>query len=206
MNDHASRTGKNHAGHLILLFFLFFLICFGLGYPTLKRYDPRVPGNNPDSADYYVMVTGAEQQTSFRGYRVLVPYAARPLYRLANGHLGQWDPVFFSLLVINSLFTAATALLLVSVGLRVTGDYQTALIGAMIYLLNFAIANFQLAGLVDSAEAFFMLAVVCVLLAGRWPLLPLLANSGCAGQRDIRPVLDCLRGRLACSGEADRAL
>ena len=43
MNDSASRLDKNHAKHFILLFVLFFMICFGLGYAILKRYDPRLP-------------------------------------------------------------------------------------------------------------------------------------------------------------------
>jgi hypothetical protein len=187
MIDPASQADKNRTGHLVLLFLLFFLICFGLGYPTLKRYDPRAPGNNSDSTDYYAMVTGDVQQKHFRSYRVLVPYSARPLYRLADGHVGQWDPVFFSLLVINSIFTAATALLLVSIGHRVTSDYGTTLLGAMIYLLNFAVANFQLAGLVDSGEAFFMLAVTWTLMARRWPLLPLLAIPGAMSKETFVP-------------------
>jgi hypothetical protein len=186
-NDWATRFDKSRVGHFILLFCLFFLICFGLGYPTLKRYDPRVPGNNSDSTDYYAMVTGDVQQVNFRSYRVLVPYSARPLYRMASGHLQQWDPVFLALLIVNSLFTAAAALLLVSIGDRVTGDYGTAVLGAMIYLLNFAVANFQLAGLVDSGEALFMMAVAWTLVAFRWPLLPLLAIPGAMAKETFVP-------------------
>jgi hypothetical protein len=188
MNDPASRPDKNRTGRFGLLCFLFFLICFGLGYPTLKRYDARAPGNNSDSADYYAMVTGEVQPTTFRSYRVLVPLAARPLYRVTNGRVGQWDPVFFSLLVINSMFTAATALLLVGIGQRVTGDYGTALLSAMIYLLNFAVSNFQLAGLVDSSEAFFMLAVAWALLKGRWQMLPVLAIPGAMAKETFVPL------------------
>ncbi|HTG15133.1 MAG TPA: hypothetical protein VK747_07670, partial [Blastocatellia bacterium] len=187
MIDPASQADKNRTGHLVLLFLLFFLICFGLGYPTLKRYDPRAPGNNSDSTDYYAMVTGDIQQANFRSYRVLVPYSARPLYRLADGHVGQWDPVFLSLLIINSMFTAAAALFLISIGHRVTGDYGTALLGAMIYLVNFAIANFQLAGLVDSGEAFFMMTVAWTLVTRRWPLLPLLAIPGAMAKETFVP-------------------
>lgn len=187
MNDPASQAAKNSTGRLLLLFFLFFLICCGLGYPTLKRYDPRVPGNNPDSADYYAIVTGEVQPTNFRSYRVLVPLAARPLYRVTNGRVGQWDPVFFSLLVINSVFTAATALLLVSIGHRVTGEHVTGLLGATIHLLNFSVANFQLAGLVDSSEAFFMLALAWGLLNGRWQMLPVLAIGGAMAKETFVP-------------------
>lgn len=188
MNDSASQADKNRTGHLVLLFSLFFLICVGLGYPTLKRYDPRAPGNNPDSAEYYAIAAGEVQPTNFRSYRVLVPLAARPLVRMFNGRVGQWDPVFFSLLVINSLFTAATALLLASIGHRTMGEYGTALLGAMVYLLNFAVANFQLAGLVDSSEAFFMLAVAWALLCGRWHMLPVLVIPGAMAKETFIPL------------------
>jgi hypothetical protein len=106
---------------------------------------------------------------------------------MASGHLQQWDPVFLALLIVNSLFTAAAALLLVSIGDRVTGDYGTAVLGAMIYLLNFAVANFQLAGLVDSGEALFMMAVAWTLVAFRWPLLPLLAIPGAMAKETFVP-------------------
>ena len=188
MKNLALRADKSSTGHLVLLFFLFFLISCGLGYPTLKRYDPRASGNNPDSADYYAIVTGDAQPATFRSYRVLVPLAARPLYRVASGRVGQWDPVFFSLLVINSMLTAATALLLVSIGRRVTGDNGTALLSATIYLLNFAVANFQVAGLVDSSEAFFLLAVAWFLLNDRWRMLPVLAIPGATGKETFVPL------------------
>ncbi|MEK6302262.1 MAG: hypothetical protein AABO41_16250 [Acidobacteriota bacterium] len=197
MNDPVSRADKNRFGSVILLFGLFFLICFGLGYATLKRYDPRLPGNNPDSAYYYEMVTGEAQQPVFLssyasvasryGYRILIPWVARPFYWLARGRIGTWDPVFFSLLVANSLFVAATASVLVRIGRRVTGDYSIALLAAMLYLLNFAIANFQLAGFVDSGEAFFMMLVVWCLLANRWALLPLCGVLGALAKETFVP-------------------
>jgi len=45
---------------------VFFLVCLGLGYPTLNRYNIRTA--MPDSADYARMVTSGAQ-------------AARPAYR-----------------------------------------------------------------------------------------------------------------------------
>jgi predicted membrane protein DUF2079 len=187
MNDPASRAYKNRAGHLVLLFGLFFLICFGLGYATLRRYDPRLPGNNPDSAYYYEMVTGEAEQQAFWRYRILIPSAARPFYWLARGRTGTWNPVFLSLLVANSLFVAATAWVLVRIANRVVGDHAIALLAALLYLLNFAIANFQLAGFIDSGEAFFMIAVVWCLLANRWGLLPLCGVLGALAKETFVP-------------------
>ena len=188
MNNPAFRAYKNRAARLILIFVLFFLICFGLGYATLKRYDPRLQGNNPDSAYYYEMVTGESRQSVFWRYRVLIPGVARPVYWLARGRTGSWDPVFFSLLVANSLFVAATALVLVGIGRRVIGDQTIALMAALLYLLNFAIANFQLSGLVDSGEAFFLISVVGCLFANRWLLLPVCGVLGALAKETFVPL------------------
>jgi hypothetical protein len=165
----------------LLLWSLFVIICFDLGYPTLNRYQPsRVEGLS-DSAIYYQMVTGTPSNRVraeiFQG-RILVPYVARPVYRLAQSRLHTWDAAYFALLVSNSLFCATTALLLVSAGLVVTKNVGTALVGGTLYLLNFAVPNLQLAGLVDSGEACFMMLLVWALLTGRWWLLPLAGIGG----------------------------
>jgi len=49
---------------------------------------------------------------------MLVPGLARPVSRMAEGHIGSWDPVFFGLLVINSAFTASAAYWIVAVARR----------------------------------------------------------------------------------------
>jgi len=43
----------------VILFFCFLVICFGLGYPALSRYDPRQAGNY-DAGLYYRMILGQE--------------------------------------------------------------------------------------------------------------------------------------------------
>lgn len=164
------------AGRLLLLGCLFFLISFGLGYPTLNRYDPRETG---DAAHYYHVVEGKPGlAVGHWRFRVLVPWLARPAYELGRGRVGTWDPVFFGMLVVNSLFCAATAILLVAAGLRLTGDHAAALLAAALYLLNFQVPNGQLAGLVDAGEAFALMGVVLVLLARRDAWLPLLGVLG----------------------------
>ena len=86
-----------------------------------------------------------------------------------------------------SIFCATTACLIVSMGNRVFGDPILGLLGAFLYLLNFAIANLQLAGMIDSAEACFMAAVVCSLLSGKWWLLPVWALFGAAAKETFVP-------------------
>ena len=176
-------------GHRIVLWLLFFLICVGLGYPTLNRYDPRsIPGLYDTNA-YYALVTGAPlPDGGDLAHRVLVPYLAKPFYWLASGHLRTWSPVFFALLVVNSLFSATTAYLLVRVGHRIVGDYAVALIGGVVYLMNFAVANLNLSGYVDSAVNCFMMAVVWTLLTGRWWLLPLWGVLGALAKETFAPL------------------
>jgi len=178
-------------GHLFLVWCLFFLICFGLGYPTLSRYQPRNLEGLSDSAAYYQLVLGGEVQRPlgniFAG-RVLVPYFARPFYRAARGHLGTWDPVYFGLLVANSIFCATTALVLSRAGLLLTNDAGVALLGATLYLLNFAVPNLQLAGLVDSGEACFMMLLAWALLLDKWWLLPLLGIGGVLAKETFMPL------------------
>lgn len=181
---------RSGPGYYLLLWSLFFLICFGLGYPTLNRYDPRRIEGLSDTGIYYQMVVGGElnrpRADVFAG-RILIPYVAKPFYRIAQSSLKTWEPVSFGLLVANSIFCATTSLLLVGAGLSVTKDLSVALLGATLYLLNFAVPNLQLAGLVDAGEACFMLAVVWALLTGRWWLLPLCGIGGALAKETFMP-------------------
>lgn len=191
-----------------MLWILFFIICMGLGYPTLNRHDPRsVPGLS-DSVGYYSLVTGGDQ-TGEHSHRVLVPYLARPVYWLAEGHLNTWNPVFFALLVVNSFFVAATASLLVSAGQRIVGDYPTAMIGGFVYLADFAVSNFNLSGYVDSAVNCLLTVMVWTLLTERWWLLPLWGVLGALAKETYVPLAavfafawwltSCRRGSLRFS-------
>lgn len=173
----------------VILWPLFFLICGGLGYPSLRRFDPRATAGLSDTIKYYALTTGADQSAyaeRFRG-RVLVPYVARPFYWFALAHIPRWDPAFFGLLVSASIFCATTACLIVSMGEKVFDDPSLGLMGALLYLLNFAISNLQLAGMVDAGEACFMAALVWSLLTGRWWLLPLWGLLGAAAKETFPP-------------------
>ena len=135
------------------------------------------------------MATGADTSAFkplFRD-RVLVPFLARPFVWFAQKHLVGWNAGFFGLLMVNAMFCAATACLIVSIGVKLLGSLSTALLGATLYLLNFAISNFQLSGLIDSGEAFFMIAVVWSLLNQRSYLLPLWAVLGALTKESFVP-------------------
>ena len=178
------------AKYFLLLWLLFIAICFGLGYPTLRRYDPRKTEGLSDTPKYYATTTGADPSVyvfseMFRG-RVLVPYVARPFYWFALKYFPGWNAGFFGLLVANALFCATTACLIVSIGFRFV-ELGTALFGATLYLLSFAIPNLQLAGLIDAGEACFMIALTWSLLTGKWYLLPLWGLLGALAKESFVP-------------------
>ena len=175
--------------YFLILWPLFFAICFGLGYPTLRRYDPRTTEGMSDTPKYYAMTTGADTsgfKELFR-CRVLVPYVARPFYWFAQTYLPTLNAGFFGLLMANALFCATTACFIVSIGNRLFNDLGVALVGATLYLLSFTVPNLQLSGLIDTGEACFMAAVVWSLLTGRWYLLPLWGVLGALAKETFVP-------------------
>ena len=131
----------------------------------------------------------------FRRFRMLVPWLARPFYSLARGRLATWDPVMFGLLVANSLFVAGTAVLIVVLGnswepvlgSRELGSPAAGLVGALLYLVNFAVPNLRLVGLVDAGEGFFLLALLWSLSEFELWALPLIGALGALTKESFIP-------------------
>jgi hypothetical protein len=177
---------------LLLLFLIFFFVCCGLGYPVLNRIDWRQgPGGLDDVVTYAGLVTTppTPDLNQHMQFRILVPYLARPIYRMAKNHIGTWDPIMFGLLVVNSFFVALTVTLLLIVVHRQLGSYAVALGSALIYLLNFAVPNLRLAGMIDAGEAFFLMAVVWSLFKEDYWMLPLWAVIGATAKETFVPFL-----------------
>jgi hypothetical protein len=173
----------------IVLWLVFFLICMGLGYPTLNRYDPRKTGGLLDTETYYELaVHGPANADPQLRYRLLIPELVRPIARIAAGHIGTWEPVFFGFLVVNSFFTATTAYLLVVVARKLGAEESVALLAAALCLLNFETANVRLSGMVDSAEGFCFIAIVWSLLSGRIGLLALWGVIGALSRETFVPL------------------
>lgn len=173
----------------LFLWALFFLICAGLGYPSLNRYRPPTIEGLSDSAVYYQMVTQnttANSHPYVRG-RILIPFVARPFYWFARARLKSWDPIAFALLASNSVFCALGSCLLVNIGQKVSGYLVIGLLAAMLHLLNFAVPNLQLVGLVDSGESCFLLAVTYSLLVRKWSLLPVWGVFGTLAKETFVP-------------------
>jgi hypothetical protein len=181
---------RNTPLRLAGLLLLFSLIAYGLGYPTLNRYDPQHTPGLSDVQSYASLVTGQPDPGSgHMRFRVLVPWLARPFYYLARGRSGSWDPVMFGLLSVDSLFVAATAVLIVMMGVAELDSYPAALVASLLYLVNFAVPNLRLAGLVDAGEGFFLLAVFWSLAESRfWPL-PLIALAGALTKESFVPFM-----------------
>ena len=180
---------KVAAIRLATLFCIFFLIACGLGYPVLNRYDPRQTTGLSDVKNYAALVTGtASVDAGHVRFRVLVPWIARPFYHFAQGRIASWDPVMFGLLIANSLFVAGTAVFIVMLGVKAgNGNSTVGLVGALLYLANFAVPNLRLVGLVDAGEGFFLLALFWSLGELQLWALPLIAVLGALTKESFIP-------------------
>lgn len=176
----------------IVRWLLFFLICLSLGYAALQRYDPLRTEGLSDTAVYRRMVAGESVEAREMRFRVLVPYVARPFHALTKKFLDPPRAVLLALLISNSIFCACAACLLVALGVRVTGNTAVAMLGATLYLLNFALMNLHLAGLIDAGEACILLAVVFSLLSERWWVLPILGLLGALAKETFLPLAGAL--------------
>ena len=182
-----------YLGRRLLIWAVLFLICLGLGYPTLNRYDLRTVV--PDAGVYAKIATDGPGavENHFR-FRVLLPFLVRPVYAVAQGRVGSWDALSFGFLIVNSIFVASTAFLLLEIGYSVLGSLPIALVGATLFLLNFAVSNAQLAGLVDGGEGFFLMAVVASLFSRRWWMLPMFGVLGALTKESFVPFSIVLAG------------
>ena len=187
-----SQTNWNEFCRWLVRWLLFFMISLGLGYAAVQRYDPRATAGLSDAAVYYRMVAGEPAQAREMRFRVLVPYVAKPFYALTRKFFEATRAVNLALLISNSIFCATTACLLVAVGMRVTGNLAVALLGTTLYLLNFAVMNLLLAGLVDAGEACLILAVILTLFGDRWWLLPLWGLLGALAKETFLPLAGVL--------------
>ena len=188
------RTRLRSLAEWIALWGLFSLIAAGLGFPTLHRYDPRASGV-VDASSYYKLVEGGPGDVDgHRRYRLLVPFIAKPIYHLAIGRVGVWNPVLFGLLAVNSLLVGATGALLGWIGLRVSGRRSVGLLASCLYLLSFLVSNAQLAAHVDSAEALVVTLAMASLLADRWWPLAVLAAVGAIAKETVVPFLVVFSG------------
>jgi hypothetical protein len=178
-----------HLARLSATWLIFFAICLGLGYPTLKRYDPALEPGVQDSRYYArLMIDGPSDVPAPWRYRGLLPVITRPIHSAVQGRTGSWDPRWVAFLLVNASLMAGAALAVFTLGWNAVRDPVVALVGSLLYLLNFSVSNFHLAGLVDSSEALLMPLLALALLAGRWGVVPLLIVAGTAAKESFLPL------------------
>lgn len=165
------------------LWTLFAVFCFGLGYPTLNRYDPgKIPGAS-DAAAYCDLVRAPYHVA----YRAFVPWVARPFYLAANGRIQSWDPALFGMLMANSLLTAGAMVGIVAIGLRYGLPWATSLLAAFLFLVDWVVPNLNLSAYVDSGELLCLVLLTWSMLSNRWYLLPLWAIPGSLSKETYAP-------------------
>lgn len=193
MMSQIRKPGKTGISTVALLWSIFLVIACGLGYPVLNRFDPRQTPGLSDVKTYAAMVTGTvSPDAGHVRFRVLVPELAKPFYFLARGFVARaefasWDPVMFGLLMADSMFVAGTAVLIVVLGIRQLGNPAAGLVAALLYLVNFAVPNLRLVGLVDAAEGFFLLALIWSLTESALWAVPVIAVLGTLAKESFVP-------------------
>jgi hypothetical protein len=176
-----SRGRLNCRGQMVC-FLMFFVTCLSLGYQTLWRYDPR---RHPalaefsfcDPHSYYCMVQSdySRALAPYR-FRILGPGLASLVYHaLPPGKIGQADPVYFSLLLVNSVVMALACLAIMRLGQQSGQSLAAGCIGAFFYLASWCVANLTLGGVyIDSFEILILSTLMIVVMASAWQWTPLL--------------------------------
>jgi len=145
---------------------------------------------------YYarLMLEGPSDVPAPWRYRGLVPLMARPIHAAVQGRIGTWDTRWLAFLLLNSAFVATAAAAVFALGIRILARPSAAFAAALLYLLNFNVPNYHLAGLVDSFEAMLMPLLALLLLAELWVLFPLLSVVGTAGKESFLPLAVAFAG------------
>ena len=106
-----------------LLVSFFFLICMGLGYAVLNRFDPLSLTALEDLKAYGNIVENGisswEESAPGIRHRVLVPFISHIIYGITPP-IGSWNMVNFSALIVNSLFTSFSALTILKISYKIT--------------------------------------------------------------------------------------
>lgn len=151
-----------------VLFFFFFFTSFIIGYESISRYDYAKLLKN-DGALSDINTYKRVVENGFDGLyeekrlapRLLTPLLSHYIYEFSKDKIKSWDPVFFSLLIINSIFTSLTCLLMYKYYKfldlsKVTKNILLGSTSQFIFLTSFGVSNIYLSGLIDSSVCFFL--------------------------------------------------
>ncbi len=174
------------------IFSLFFLMCLGLGYPTLNRFYPPDLNQLSDTVLYFNIVENGFSNITADEYgrstRFFTTGLARLVYLVAPT-IGTWDKTSFSMLVANSCFVSAIACLTYFMAIKFSLNAQTGLIACFLLLLNFQTTNIFLAGLVEAGFCLMILLFSILSYYGRYFLLPMIAFLGVLSKEVFLPFL-----------------
>ena len=176
----------------LVLFCLFYFICFIFGYASITRFDPTlVP--HMDDTKYYVNI--AKNGLNFwsddpRYTRFIIPMIAHFFYQ--NIYFWNFDPAVTSLLMVNSIFVSFTALALVHI-CKILELKQEILIASLFFFFtNFTIINTYLIGYIDSFNAMIFSFLSIYLLKNNWSYSILLISIiSCLGKETIFITTSC---------------
>jgi len=172
----------------VKILFIFFLICLGLGYAVLNRFDPASLVSMNDTAFYTaIVINGIDGVSADFPDRILVPYLAHLVF-LIIPKIGSWNMVNFALLIVNSFFTSLSAMLILKMSYKITKKIEYSILSCMFFLLNFHVINFYLVSSIDSAYGFSLLLLIYSLYSQKFNYLPILAILGCMIKEVFLPV------------------
>jgi hypothetical protein len=152
-----------------LLFFFYFTLSFIIGYSSLNRYNyEKLLQKDGALSDIKIYQNTVEK--GFSGLytekrvapRILTPVLSSYVYKFFKNKIGSWNPVFFSLLVINSFFVSLTCLLMSKFYSSSEIILNRALLpppgntSQFLFLTSFCTANIYLSGLIDSSICYFI--------------------------------------------------
>ena len=152
------------------------MICLGLGYAVLNRFDPGLLSALSDVKMYGEMIKNdvsiwnQEIDSPVIRNRFLVPYMAKIIY-FNMPSIGSFNMINASLLIVNSFFTALSAMVILKMSYRITKNYEYSIVASIFFLLNFNIINFYLVGSVDSAYGLLCLLLIYCLQFNKWGFL-----------------------------------
>jgi hypothetical protein len=164
----------------ILPYYAFYVIFWGMGYPSVYRADPVVLRGPKDAKAYYLMTTqGWSSVNPPARSRILLPTLYRGVYEIIRHfEFGHWDKVLLAMLLVNSAIMAGAALLIMVVGGDLIGNHVTGFIGALMFGSSWTAVNLHMYGLLDSAEAFCVAATMLLAIRDRWAWTPLVIGIG----------------------------
>lgn len=163
-----------------ILFIFFFFTSFIIGYDSISRYDyVKLLENNgalSDITTYKKVVEkgldGLEEEKRLAP-RLLIPLLSHFIYEFSKDKILSWNPAFFSLLVVNSIFVSLTCLLMSKYYkfLNITKDKKKILLGStsqFIFLTSFGVSSLYLSGLIDFSVCFFTFLFIYSFLSKKY--------------------------------------